>query len=155
MPDFPALLISIHALAAVIWVGGMVFAYAVLRPSLGSFKPAERLSLWDAVFRRFFPVVWAAVVALPVTGYWLVFGYFGGFSGAGLHIHLMHGVGLAMIALFLHLYFAPYRRFRAAVAAREWPVAAANLTTIRRVVATNIGLGLAIVAIGASGRFWG
>jgi len=45
---------TLHVLAAVIWVGGMFFAHMVLRPSAGPLEPAVRLSLWSRVFPRFF-----------------------------------------------------------------------------------------------------
>lgn len=65
MFDLVAVSTAIHALSAVIWVGGMVFAYAVLRPSLGALEPPQRLTLWRNVFERFFVLVWIIVVALP------------------------------------------------------------------------------------------
>ncbi len=66
---------------------------------------------------RFFAWVFAAIVVLLASGYGLIFGVFGGFAGAGLHVHIMQTIGIVMMLLFLHLYFAPWRRFRAAVAA--------------------------------------
>ena len=155
MIDLSAIAIAIHALGAVVWVGGMFFAYMVLRPSLGAFEPPQRLALWNDVFRRFFLWVWIIVVALPVSGYVLLFRNLGGFAGAGLHVHVMHLLGLVMIGLFVLLYVLPFRRFRVAVAAGEWPVAAGHLNGIRRIVGTNMVLGLITTAIGASGRFWG
>jgi uncharacterized membrane protein len=67
----------------------------------------------------------------------------------------MQAIGLLMIALFLHLYFAPWRRLRRALEAGEDPMAAAELAQIRRIVAINLTLGLITAAIGASGRYWG
>ena len=131
---------GLHALSAVLWVGGMFFAYQVLRPAMGSLNsPPERLKLWVQVFRRFFPWVWAAVVLLPATGYVLM---------------LMHGTGWLMIALYIYLYFAPYRALTAAVAAEDWPTGGAQLAVIRKIVGTNLLIGLATVALGATGRFW-
>lgn len=148
--------IAIHALAAIIWVGGMFFAYVVLRPAIGALEPAgERLRLWSRVFPKFFVWVWAAVVALPATGYWRVLADFGGFGAAGLHVNVMHGLGLLMIFLFLYLYSGPYQRFQIAVAAEDWPEAGQNLNTIRRVIAINLALGLTASVLGASGRLWG
>jgi len=49
------ILITLHVLAAVVWVGGMFFAYMVLRQSVGPLEPAVRLALWHRVFRHFFP----------------------------------------------------------------------------------------------------
>lgn len=155
MDNLPALMTLAHALAAVVWVGGMFFAYTVLRPSMGFLEPPNRLSLWNFVFQRFFRYVWGAIAVLLATGYHIVFAEFQGFGQAGLYIHLMHGLALVMVAIYLFLYFVPYQRYRAFVAAEDWPDAAGQLNTIRRIVAINTVLGLIVVAIGSSGRFWG
>ena len=155
MENLPALITLVHALAAVIWVGGMFFAHQVLRPSMGFLEPPNRLALWNFVFKRFFAWVWVAIVVLLGTGYHMVFAEFGGFDQAGLYIHIMHGIALIMTALFLFLYFVPYQRFSAFVAAEDWADAAGQLNLIRRIVGTNLILGLINIAIGTSGRFWG
>lgn len=155
MDNLPPLMTLAHALAAVVWVGGMFFAYLILRPALGFLEPPSRLSLWNFVFRRFFFWVWIAVVVLLATGYHIVFAEFDGFGMAPLYVHLMHGVALVMVALYAYVYFVTYRRYAAHVAAEAWPDAAGRLNTIRRIVAINLVLGLINVAIGSSGRFWG
>ncbi len=63
----------------------------------------------------------------------------------------MLAIGLLMMVLFLHLRFAPYPRLRRAVAAREWPLAAASLNTIRRLVAVNLGLGVLVFVLAVVG----
>ena len=85
----------------------------------------------------------------------MVFVTFGGFSGLGLHIHLMQGLGWVMIALFLWLFHGPWLKLKRAVAASDWPAAGANLNRIRQIIAVNLPLGLLVVVIGASGRYWG
>ena len=84
----------------------------------------------------------------------MMFLHFGGFAGAGLHIHLMQGTGILMMLLFLHLFFGPWRRFGHAVEREAFPEAAKELDQIRRIVAINLVLGLLTVIVGASGRFW-
>jgi uncharacterized membrane protein len=148
------ILVTLHVLAAVVWVGGMFFAYMVLRQSVGPLEPAVRLALWHRIFCRFFPWVWASIVLLLVSGYGMMFLYFGGFAGAPLHIHVMQGTGILMMLLFLHLFFGPWRRFGQAVEREAFPEAAKELDQIRRIVATNLVLGLLTVIVGASGRFW-
>jgi uncharacterized membrane protein len=133
----------------------MFFAYMILRPAAGFLDPPHRLQLWDDVFRRFFVWVWIAVAALPATGYAQVFLDFGGFAEAGPHVQAMHIIGWVMILLFLFLYFVTYRVYRRAVADGHWQEAGKQLNTIRRVVATNMVLGLVTAVIGASGRLWG
>ena len=76
----------------------------------------------------------------------------GGFARVHWSVHAMLGVGLVMMALFLHVRFAPYPRLQRAVAAREWPVAAAQLGTIRKLVALNLALGVAVFALAIVGR---
>ncbi len=149
-----ALLIAIHVLAVVVWVGGMFFAYMVLRPSAGPLETEARLLLWHRVFRRFFPFVWASIILLLASGYGMMFLYFGGFAGAPLYIHIMQGIGILMMMLFLHLFFAPWRRFGDAVERKHAPEAVKQLGQIRRVVAANLVLGLLTIVVGASGRFW-
>lgn len=145
---------ALHALAAVIWVGGMFFAYVVLRPAAGVLDPPARLSLWSGVFARFLLWVWGTVVVLLVSGYYAVYVDFGGFAQTGTHVVIMHGLGWTMIGIFAFLYFITFPRYRAAVAAQDWPAAGRLLTVIRHIVALNLTLGLLTVAVGASGRLW-
>jgi uncharacterized membrane protein len=154
MSELMPLLIALHLIAAVVWVGGMFFAYMALRPVAASLlEPPLRLPLWTQTFARFFPWVWASVVLLPVTGYAILFGVFGGMAGAGIHIHLMQLLGWIMILLYLHLFFAPFRRMKRAVAAADWPAAGAQLAQIRRIVGINLVLGLLVVLIASGGRY--
>ena len=145
--------VSLHILATIIWIGGMFFAVLVLRPATGPLEPPERLDLWRRVFARFFPWVWLSLVLLLGTGYWMIFEGFGGFAHLPLHIHLMHGIGWLMALIYLHLWFAPYKRFKAALDAGERPTAAASLNQIRWIVTTNLALGLINAILGAIGRY--
>jgi uncharacterized membrane protein len=99
--------------------------------------------------------VWTAVLLLLASGYSMVFIVFGGFAGAGLHVHLMQGIGWLMIALFLWLFHGPWLAFKRAVDAEDWPSAGTSLDRIRQIISINLPLGLFVVLIGASGRFWG
>jgi uncharacterized membrane protein len=144
-----------HVWAAVVWVGGMFFALLALRPATAPLEPGPRLDLWSRVLARFFAWVFAAIALLLLSGYGMVFGVLGGFAGAGLHVHIMQATGIIMMLVFLHVYFAPWRRFRAAVARRDTPEAARQLNQIRWIVTANLVLGLLTVAVGSSGRYWG
>ncbi len=149
-----SVLLVLHALSAVVWVGGMFFAHQVLRPAAASLEPGPRLTLWSHVLGRFFAWVFAAIILLLLTGYSLVFGVYSGFGRVGLHVHLMQGIGIVMMLLFFHLYFAPWRRFHAAVARQDWGEGARQLGQIRTIVTVNLVLGLIVIAIGSSGRYW-
>lgn len=148
------LLLGFHILAAVFWVGGMAFAYWVLRPAAVALEPAARLPLWRGVFGRFLPWVGLSILVLLATGYGMVFYVFGGFRGISLSVHVMQGTGLLMMLLYLHLLFAPWKRFRVAVDGGAWPEAARYLNQIRMLVAVNLTLGIITILAGSTGRYW-
>ena len=147
-------LLALHLLAAIFWVGGMAFAYWVLRPAAGPLEPAVRLPLWRRVFGIFLPWVGASIVVLLGSGYAMLALYFGGFAAAPIYVNVMQGLGILMILLFAHLVSAPWRRFRAALDQGALPDAAKNLNQIRIIVAANLLLGIATVVIGGTGRYW-
>jgi uncharacterized membrane protein len=144
-----------HILAAVIWVGGMFFAHVVLRPAAGALDPALRLPLFRRVLARFFPWIWGAIAALLLSGYGMVLFGLGGFGAIGLHVQIMQGIGIVMMLAFGHLYFAPWRRFGRALDGGDLQAAAKQLAQIRAIITINLALGLIVVVIGATGRYWG
>ncbi len=147
------LAIILHVLTAVIWVGGMFFAYMVLRPVAGSlFEPPQRLTLWCHVFSRFFPWVWLSIITLLITGLWIIKIY-GGMGAIGMHIHIMLLIGIIMMMIFMHLFFSPYKKLKRHVTAEDWQAAGANLNTIRHLVGVNLVMGLIVVAIAVGGRY--
>lgn len=148
-----AIALTLHFLAAVIWVGGMFIAYVCLRPVAAQvLEPPARLNLWRDLFSRFFVWVWASVATLIVTGH-IMIGLYGGFAVIGKHIHIMLGIGYIMFLLFAHLYFAPFKRLKGYVSAKNWPEAAKQLNQIRQIVAVNLSLGLITVAIASGGKY--
>jgi uncharacterized membrane protein len=146
--------LAFHVLAAVIWDGGMFFAHMVLRPSAGPLDTPTRLALWGRVLGRFFTWVWLSIAALLVSGFAMVMIGFGGFASLGHYINVMMAVGIVMMLLFTHVFFAPWRRFRRAVAAANWTEADRNIKQIRILVQVNLVLGLVTVVVGASGRYF-
>lgn len=147
------LFLAAHILAALFWVGGMAFAYTMLRPAAGALEGPARLTLWRDVFARFLPWVAVSIVALLISGYAMMFMAYGGFR-APLYIHIMQGTGILMMLLYLHLYFAPWRRLQTFVQAADWPNAGKQLAMIRKLVAINLALGVITVLIGSTGRYW-
>ncbi|HSW53140.1 MAG TPA: CopD family protein [Sulfuricaulis sp.] len=147
--------ITLHILSAVIWVGGMFFAWMALRPVAARLlEPPLRLPLWSQTFARFFPWVWAAVVLLPASGYWMIFETFDGMQNVGLHVHIMQLTGIVMIGIYLHVFFAPYRGMKRAIAAGDFPAAGRHLAVIRRLIGINLILGLITIVIATGGAYW-
>lgn len=141
------LLYLLHVLATVVWVGGMFFAYLCLRPvAAAMLEPPQRLALWNGVFGRFFPWVWLSVILLLASGHGII-AQMGGMAGLPLHIHVMLALGYVMAAIFVYLYFVPYRRLRHAVSEQDWKSGGAALNRIRILVGTNLTLGLANILL--------
>jgi uncharacterized membrane protein len=150
-----ALALALHILGAVVWVGGMFAAYVCLRPAAGALEPPQRLALWRRFFAKFFPWVWVSLLLLLGSGYWMLLTTFGGFKGAPLYIHLMQAIGWLMVVLFLWLFHGPWLKFKRTVDAKDWPAAGAQIELIRQVIMVNLPLGLIVVVIGGTGRYWG
>lgn len=149
-----SILIGIHLLASVIWVGGMFFAYQVLRPSVATLEPEARLNLWAGVFGRFFPWVWASVAVLLLSGFWMISAFFGGMKGAGMYIHLMMGIGMLMALLFAWMWFSPYRLFRKAMAAGDAQGAGRQVDRIRHILVVNLIMGLVVALLASAGKYF-
>ena len=149
-----SVLLVLHILFTAIWVGGMVFAFMVLRPAVDQQPPENKLTILAAIFKRFFVYVWHAVVLMPLTGYALLMMLHNGFAGAGIHLHIMQTLWLVMTAVFLTMFFGPYKPFKKAVADEDWPTAAKHLPKIRALIFTNLILGILTIVIGSGGRYW-
>ncbi len=141
----------LHLLAALIWVGGMFFAYVVLRPTaVEVLAPPERLRLWEGVFRRFFNWVWLAIGILMVSGFYMVY-LFGGFSHVPMHVHIMLLLGLVMMLIYGFVFFACYVPLSLHVGKQRWKEAGEQLGRIRKLIAVNLVLGLLTVCVAVMG----
>jgi uncharacterized membrane protein len=149
------LALTLHILAAIIWIGGMFFAFVALRPALNALlEPAQRLPLWAQIFSRFFAWVWGAIIMLFATGLWIMFQIYGGMGTTPIYVHVMLTLGLIMTLLFSYLFFIPYQKMRRAVQQHDIPVAARQLVYIRRVIDTNLTLGIITTIIASGVRYW-
>lgn len=146
--------ILLHILAVVIWVGGMFFAYMALRPAAAQIlEPAQRLALWAVTFKRFFPWVWLSVFTLLSSGFYLI-ARFGGFAAVGGYVHAMLTIGVLMMLIFGHVYFAGFSRLKSGVAAQDWKAAGAALASIRRLIGINLSLGIINIFVAILGKLF-
>ncbi|HEY1799112.1 MAG TPA: CopD family protein [Stellaceae bacterium] len=155
MPAVTSIALIVHILSVVLWVGGMFFALFILRPASGPLEAGPRLELWARVLGRFFSCVIGAIVLILVSGYVMIFAIFGGFAGLPLYINAMMVLGIAMMLLFFHIYFSPFKRLRAAVARHDYPAAGRQLGQIRWLVTAGLTLGLITIIFAAGGPYWG
>ena len=148
---FTSVLLALHVLAVVIWVGGMFFAYNVMRPAaVEVLEPPLRLKLWVATFRRFFPWVWLSVIIILISGLWMMMTL----PKAPAYIHIMLALGVIMMLIFGHVYFGPYRRLKHAVTKENWPEGGKYLGQIRTLVGINTIIGLVTIIVATAGKSW-
>ncbi|NKB77417.1 MAG: hypothetical protein GKR96_10355 [Gammaproteobacteria bacterium] len=148
-----SLALMLHVLAVVIWVGGMFFAYCLLRPVLGAVDGPQRLTIWAGTFKKFFPWVWVCIIVLFLTGFYMI-NQMGGFSAIGNHINLMGGLGMLMALIFKFVYVAPFRHLCRGVDEQKWEVAAYALGTIRKLVLVNLSLGILTIVSATALKAW-
>jgi uncharacterized membrane protein len=145
-------MLLLHVLGVVVWVGGMFLMHVAVRPAaVELLQPPQRLPLIASVLGRFFYWVVIAIVAVLLSGIGMILEG-GGFRNAHLSVHVMFAIGLAMMAIFLHIRFAPFKRLQSAVAASDWPEAARHLELVRLLVTTNLVLGIVTIAVATIGR---
>jgi len=138
----------LHILGFTIWVGGMFFAYMALRPvAAARLEPPQRLPLWEGAFGKFFPWVWLCVATLLGSGLYMM----AQLGKPPMYVSAMFGLGIIMMMLFAHVFFAPFKRLKRAVAAQDWQAGGAALGQIRMLVGINLSLGLLTIAVGTLG----
>ncbi len=142
-----------HLVAAIVWMGGMTCLLFALRPAaLATLVPQPRARLMLQVWRRFFALVIAAILVLLVTGTSLYTALFKATrlaTGAGavpLGWQVMLVLGIAMMLIFGHIYFGGFKKYQRALAASEWPAAAAAAAQIHKLVIVNFVLGWVAIA---------
>lgn len=127
----------------------MAFMLFALRPALiAQLEGPARLTFLAQVLQRFFAIVLGAIAVLLLSGLHL---YGAGAKAVGmasipLGWHVMFGLGITMILVFGHIYFAGLKGLTRAVTASNWPVAASKAAQIHKMVVLNFILGCAAVA---------
>ena len=148
------LILAVHTIAAVVWVGGMYFAVAAFEPALRVIPEPLRLTVWREAFKRFFRWAWVCLTAILLSGYTVVYYGYEGFAAAGLHIHIMQISGLLMVFLFVAMWCTYWQEFRHAIEQDHEAAAEHALRRMRQVTVIILVLGLFTSAIGATGGFW-
>jgi uncharacterized membrane protein len=148
-----AALKTLHVLAIVVWVGGMVFAHFFLRPAVATLDPAVRVKLMHDVLGRFFQAVLVVSLLTLGSGVWMLgrvakqVVQSGGSFQMPLSWTVMAALGVLMVAIFMHIRFALYKRLARAVSGSDWAAGGAALAQIRLWVAINLALGTVIIAV--------
>lgn len=148
-----ALLKTVHVLSIIVWIGGMVFTQFFLRPAVAQLEAPVRLRLMHDVLGRFFQAVLVASLLTLGSGVWMLGRVAkqavqsGGSFAMPLSWTVMAVLGVAMVAIFMHIRFALFKRLGRAVVASDWAAGGAALAQIRTWVAVNLGLGVLVLLV--------
>lgn len=140
-----------HLAGAVVWVGGMFFAYFALRPAAVMLDPWHRLPLWAGTLGKFFAWVWIAVALILGSGFYMLTAM-AGVGRVAFPVHLMLYVGLLMALIFAYVFFVPFAALKDAIAKQDWNAGAEALNVVRKAVAVNLALGFANLAAATVGK---
>jgi len=153
---WPFLNVWLHILAAVIWVGGMLFLSLIAVPVLRHVdSPLLRTDLFRAMARRFRRLVWICIAVLIPTGIVNVLYYGNRAAGSPymtvLHIKLGLVVFLVIMGLFHDFVIGP--RAARAMSRDGLPPTGTDLLMVRLapwVGRFNLLLGIVILLLAAA-----
>ena len=121
--------------------------------AVATLEPAIRLRLMHDVLGRFFQAVLVASLLTLLSGVWMLGRAAKAVVRAGARFEMpltwwvMAVLGVAMVAIFLHIRFALYRSLGRAVGTEAWPAAAAALARIRLWVSINLAIGTIVLVV--------
>ncbi len=142
-------LLAVHLLSAVIWVGGTFYTVVVLRPALTLLDANPRLQVQMQTLKKLFFYTWHAMPLMILTGWAMVGLAWGGFGALPWSINVMQGLGILMALIFAYTFFDPWQRLRRAV--RPGPEL---LPRILNLLTLNVVLGALTIVAGALGHVW-
>ena len=148
---------AVHVLSIVLWVGGMMFAHWFLRPAVLQLEAPARLRFMHDALGRFFKAVLVTSLLALITGYWMLGRVAkqtvqaGGSFEMPLSWTIMAALGTLMVAIFMHIRFALYKRLRDGVQFSAWDKAGAALATIRLWVTVNLAIGILVIIVASLG----
>ncbi|HEY1772554.1 MAG TPA: CopD family protein [Gammaproteobacteria bacterium] len=151
----PVIAITLHVIAVIVWIGGMFLGIVAVRPALAELDLPTRARLFAGILGRFLPWVWGAVVTLLATGFYMVFTSFdGGLSGTPWFVRLMMGIGIFMMMLMGHVTFAPFKRLKRAIAAKDETLMTKAMKQMGMLMAVNLALGLVVILAAMMGAYF-
>lgn len=149
----PSLIIFLHVLSAIVWIGGMIAIRFAVHFSMQQIQePKIKIERTLDNLQRFFTLVIPSIIILLITALLLVFGI--GFKDTPLNsiVHIKESIWLVMTIVFILVYI---KRNRAQKAFNEgnMPTVKANLEPIAKIyIPLNILLGIVALYLGVTLR---
>ncbi len=148
--QYKTIIIFLHIISAVIWIGGMIAMRYAAHPSFMEIEsPAKRLERISDALKRLFKIVLIFIFILAATGALLTVGYQLKYTEYHIYTHIKEGIWTLMA---INYFMMMYRRKKAdkAILEGDFVLAKNQLELIGKwMVPVNILLGIIAIAIGA------
>ena len=154
--EFKTIIVFLHVISAVVWVGGMIAIKFAAHPSFMQIQsPAHRLERIADTLKRLFTIVVPFVIVLLVTAIIMIKGYSLSQSEFSIFSHAKEGIWALMA---INLFVMIQRRNRAVKLLNEGDMAGAKFSLEligKYMVPVNIVLGIVAIFLGVtlSGAF--
>jgi uncharacterized membrane protein len=151
--NFAGLIIFLHVLSAIIWVGGMITIKFAVHNSIADIEKQEiKLNIVLKYLKNFFMIVTPAIALLIVTAVFMTIGF--NFKGTPLNpiVHAKEALWLIMTALFI---FISLKRGKAQMYfdAKDYKSAKETLALLSTfLIPANIILGIITLYLGITLR---
>ena len=136
-----AVILWLHILAVLVWIGGMFYTLFVLKPNLGQLGD-KKLQFLKSIMDKFFPFVWASIIVLFITG-GIKAKYFVNIPLFDLKLFIY----FVMVLVFSYIYFGLYKKIPTAENKPPIFMKISNLITL------NFILGLIVIFLIAAVRY--
>lgn len=149
--EYKTIIVFLHVISAVVWVGGMIAMRYAAHPSFVKIEsPAHRLERIADALKRLFCIVAPFVIILLITAVLMIKGYSLSESEYSLYAHAKEGIWSVM---FLNLAFMVRRRNRAVKLLNEGDMVGAKFSLEligKYMVPLNIILGIVAIYLGTT-----
>jgi len=151
--QFPALIVFLHVISAVIWVGGMIaIRFAVHYSMQNILEPKIKLGRTLENLKRFFNILLPFIALLLITALILIFGLEFKNTPLNKFVHMKESIWVAMTLIYITVYIKR-NKAQKAFDNEDFKEAKKQLAPIAKIyIPLNIFLGLVAIYLGITLR---
>jgi uncharacterized membrane protein len=141
----------LHVVSAVIWVTALVATIVGIGMLAKPQPDDDALFAYRQLSRKVVMWIHVAMLLSWITGIWMMFFIYDGFSDTGGHVHIMLLTALIMTVVLIASMAGPskkYSRAQSGADARE------ALTGVRKYAMTGLVIGMLTIVVAALGAAW-
>lgn len=143
----------LHVLAAVIWIGGMVFNILVVRPSMAVIDASQRIKLAVAMLKRFIRLVLASIGLLAITGILMALPKFSLTTAYGITLLFKITIVGVMISIVIFIRYSLLPKLEFLIV-QSSPDVSKTIGRIVALVKINLAFGVFVLLLSEFLAFW-